>query len=75
MVAALNFSVFLFPARRELIKYLKSARAALAEDGVLFADLLGGLDCFEAGKKYRKKFDSFTVRSSPWGGGGTSVAS
>lgn len=42
VLATLNFSICYFHARDQLIRYLKSSYKTLAEDGVLFLDLLGG---------------------------------
>lgn len=42
VVAALNFSYFVFKTRENLLEYFKSARNALAPGGALILDLFGG---------------------------------
>ena len=44
VIAALNFSYSEFHDRTQLVAYLKSARAALCDDGFLLLDLHGGPD-------------------------------
>ena len=44
VIAALNFSYCEFHERTQLVSYLKSARAALCDDGFLLLDLHGGPD-------------------------------
>ena len=41
---AFNFSYFLFRTRPEMLRYLKSARATLGSDGILFLDAYGGVE-------------------------------
>lgn len=41
-VAAFNFSYGVFKTRAELLRYFKTARASLADDGILFIDSFGG---------------------------------
>jgi hypothetical protein len=43
VACALNFSWWIFRERRELIRYLRAARAGLAPGGVLVLNLYGGL--------------------------------
>lgn len=46
IIAAMNFSYWLFDRRASLLDYLRRVRAQLAEDGVLFLDAYGGYDAF-----------------------------
>ncbi|MGB5735301.1 MAG: class I SAM-dependent methyltransferase [Thiohalocapsa sp.] len=46
IVAAMNFSYWLFKERAALRRYFKEVRSALAEDGVFFLDAYGGYDAF-----------------------------
>jgi cyclopropane fatty-acyl-phospholipid synthase-like methyltransferase len=42
VVAAVNFSYFVFKQRRELLDYFRAVRASLAPNGVFVLDLYGG---------------------------------
>ena len=42
VVAAVNFSYFVFKTRRKLLAYFRAVRESLAEDGVFILDLYGG---------------------------------
>lgn len=44
MIAALNFSYFIFKERSELLAYFKNCYAQLKNHGVFFIDLFGGTD-------------------------------
>jgi hypothetical protein len=46
MVAAMNFSYWLFQDREQLRGYFRAVRAALTGDGVFFLDAYGGYDAF-----------------------------
>ncbi len=46
IVSAMNFSYWLFKERRDLKRYFRRVREALADDGVLFLDAYGGYDAF-----------------------------
>ncbi|MGB5832120.1 MAG: class I SAM-dependent methyltransferase, partial [Thiohalocapsa sp.] len=46
IVAAMNFSYWLFRDRRLLLQYFERVRDALVEDGVFFLDAYGGYDAF-----------------------------
>lgn len=63
VLAAQNFSFWLFKTRAEVITYFKAARANLQRDGVMVIDMMGGGDCYTEGqvdkrviKKGRKGF-------------------
>ena len=57
VLAALNFSYFIFDTRDKLRAYFKRAYDALKKDGVLFIDMFGGPEAHEETKektKYKK---------------------
>lgn len=45
IIAAFNFSYFIFKKRADLLSYFKKVREGLKEDGAFFVDLFGGTDC------------------------------
>ena len=51
LLAALNFSVCEWHARRDLVAYLRHARRRLARGGCFVADLYGGEGAFEVGRQ------------------------
>ena len=59
ILIAMNFSYFFFKERAKLRNYFKRARAALADDGVMFLDCFGGYDCFRELKEHTE-YDDFT---------------
>jgi len=50
IIAATNFPIGYHHTRRDLLRYLKSARASLNRRGILVFDLYGGRDAFTPGK-------------------------
>lgn len=46
VLAAQNFSFFLFKTRDELRHYFETARANLADGGIMVMDMMGGSDCY-----------------------------
>ncbi|MGB0767861.1 MAG: class I SAM-dependent methyltransferase [Phycisphaeraceae bacterium] len=66
VLAAQNFSFFLFKTRDALRDYFQHAHANLADDGIMVMDMMGGSDCYiedhkdvrtiESGLKGFKKF-------------------
>ncbi len=46
VLAAQNFSFWIFKTRAEVVEYFKIARANLKKDGVMVMDMMGGSDCF-----------------------------
>lgn len=46
VIAAFNFSYFIFKKRTELVNYFKQAKAAIKPGGVFFLDLFGGSECY-----------------------------
>ncbi len=59
LMAAFNFSYWIFAERAVMLQYLKRAYSALKDDGVLFMDLFGGPDSFDVTKE-KTKHDGFT---------------
>ena len=49
VLAAQNFSFWIFKTRPELLKYFKTAYANLNSKGVMVMDMMGGGDCYEEG--------------------------
>jgi SAM-dependent methyltransferase len=59
VIAALNFSYFIFKARDQLRSYFSRCREALKDDGVLFLDMYGGPEAQEETKE-KTKHKNFT---------------
>ena len=64
VLAAQNFSFWIFKTRSEVVEYFKAARANLNSEGIMVMDMMGGGDCLEEGqvdkrtiKKGKKGFD------------------
>lgn len=49
VLAAQNFSFWIFKTRPDVVKYFRAARANLCADGILVMDMMGGSDCFIEG--------------------------
>jgi hypothetical protein len=47
IIAAFNFSYFIFKKRTLLVDYFKKTREGLVDDGVLFLDIFGGTECHQ----------------------------
>ena len=47
VLAAQNFSFWIFKTRPEVIDYFKIARANLSEKGIMVMDMMGGGECYE----------------------------
>ncbi len=47
IVLAMNFSYWLFKRRKDLLKYFKTVRATLKDDGIFFFDAYGGYESFK----------------------------
>ncbi|MDZ7768174.1 MAG: hypothetical protein U5K38_03390 [Woeseiaceae bacterium] len=54
LLAAFNFSYFIFDTRDTLRSYFKRAREALTEDGLFFIDLFGGGEAHEETREKTK---------------------
>lgn len=50
VLAAQNFSFWIFKTRAEVIEYFKVARANLKREGIMVTDMMGGGDCFIEGQ-------------------------
>ncbi|MBM4007611.1 MAG: class I SAM-dependent methyltransferase [Planctomycetes bacterium] len=61
VIAAFNFSYFLFKKREQLVAYFKHARSQLKRDGVMFLDCYGGHGSFSEQTEERD-FDGFTYQ-------------
>ncbi len=59
ILAAFNFSYFIFDTRDVMLAYFKKARAALKDDGLFFIDLFGGPEAQEETKE-KTKHKKFT---------------
>ncbi len=60
IVAAQNFSFFLFKTRPALREYFEYALGNLADDGLLIADMMGGSECHLEDRTEKRKKDGFT---------------
>ena len=58
LVAAMNFSYWIFETRDLLRTYFERVRGALRPDGLFFMDAYGGSDCHEE-KEYAREEDGF----------------
>lgn len=61
VLAAFNFSYFLFKKRDQLVAYFKHARSQLKRDGVMFLDCYGGYESFSEQSEERD-LDGFTYQ-------------
>ena len=59
LIAAMNFSYWIFETRELLRTYFEQVRRALNPDGLFFMDAYGGFDCHEE-KEYAREEDGFT---------------
>jgi hypothetical protein len=59
VIAALNFSFYLFKTRKELLAYFRRARLGLKKKGLFITDAFGGTDSQEANMEHTK-FRDFT---------------
>jgi len=57
VIAALNFSYWIFETRDLMRRYFRQVREALPEDGLFFADAYGGSDCHEEKEYLRNEGD------------------
>ena len=47
ILAAQNFSFWIFKTRQEVIKYFKIARSNLNDEGIMIMDMMGGGECYD----------------------------
>jgi SAM-dependent methyltransferase len=59
VIAAQNFSFYLFRTREELAGYFRAAYRNLAREGILVLDMLGGPECMEDDLEEIRGFRSF----------------
>ncbi len=59
VLAAQNFSFWIFKTRQELLRYFKVAYANLARQGIIVADMMGGADCWLENNQDVRKVKSF----------------
>lgn len=55
ILAAQNFSFWIFKTRTEVIEYFKIARANLSAEGIMIMDMMGGGECYSEGHVEKKK--------------------
>jgi hypothetical protein len=48
VISAMNFSYWLFRERKQLKRYFRNVKSALADDGIFFMDAYGGYDSFRS---------------------------
>lgn len=67
VIAALNFSYWVFQDRGTLIKYFQSARRQLNDQGLLVLDFMGGAEChLEASERSRRWLPGFGPFTYIW---------
>ena len=49
ILAAQNFSFWIFKTRAEVVEYFKIARSNLKSEGIMILDMMGGGECYEEG--------------------------
>lgn len=54
VLAAQNFSFWIFKTRKEVLKYFKIAHANLNDQGIMVMDMMGGGGCYEEGQTDRR---------------------
>jgi len=59
ILAAFNFSYWIFEERARMVAYMRRCYEALKDDGVLFMDMFGGPESFEETRE-KTKHDGFT---------------
>jgi SAM-dependent methyltransferase len=59
ILAAFNFSYWIFEERQQMVAYMRQCFDALKDDGILFMDMFGGPESFEETKE-KTKHDGFT---------------
>jgi len=59
ILAAFNFSYWIFEERAQMVTYMRRCYEALKDDGILFMDMFGGPESFEETRE-KTKHDGFT---------------
>jgi SAM-dependent methyltransferase len=59
ILAAFNFSYWIFEERAQMVAYMRRCYEGLKDDGILFMDMFGGPESFEETKE-KTKHDGFT---------------
>ncbi len=59
LLAAFNFSYWIFEERSVMLRYMRHAYDALKDDGIMFLDMFGGPESFEETRE-KTKHDGFT---------------
>lgn len=59
ILAAFNFSYWIFEERAQMVAYMRRCYEALKDDGILFMDMFGGPESFEETRE-KTKHDGFT---------------
>ena len=59
VLAAQNFSFWLFRTRPELVDYFRAARSHLAAEGLMVMDMMGGSECIEEDKQDTRKVKGY----------------
>ncbi len=54
IVAAQNFSFWVFKTRQQVIEYFKTALSNLADDGIMVVDMMGGAECRTEGLTHKQ---------------------
>lgn len=60
LINAMNFSYWILQERREMLRYFRSVRKSLKEDGIFFLDMYGGWESQEPMEEKRKIEGGFT---------------
>lgn len=55
ILAAQNFSFWIFKTRKEVVEYFKVARSNLQKDGIMIMDMMGGGECLEEGQTDKRR--------------------
>lgn len=61
LAVGLNFSYFTFHERDQLVRYFRTAREGLVDDGLLILDIVGGWESMQE-EVNRREVDGFTYR-------------
>lgn len=60
IIVAMNFSYWIFKERAQLLRYFRTVRDGLAEDGMFLMDAYGGYEAFQDEYTEKRKCDGFT---------------